>query len=76
MNHPHWKQLLTIRYKRTGAGKIQIMSKSESKTVYGFDSPDLADALSLSFFGDNEPLMGERRRELSNNEIVQITSVY
>src|SRR3990167_3904303 len=40
VNHPHWKQLLTIRYKRTGAGKIQIISKSESKTVYGFESPD------------------------------------
>ena len=53
VKHPQWKELLQIKYKRTLTGKIQIMSKVEMKDRYGYESPDCADALSLSFYGDN-----------------------
>lgn len=76
VRHPEWKQLLTIRYKRTGTGKIQIMSKVEAKEVYGYESPDVADALSLSFMGDNEPISGGVREEMSDSELKEIISVY
>lgn len=43
-----WEQLLTIRYKRNLAGKLQIMSKDEMRRE-GIKSPDIADALMLTF---------------------------
>lgn len=47
--HPDWNQLLKIRYKvADSSGKIKIMSKEEMLTE-GIDSPDVADALSLTF---------------------------
>lgn len=49
VKHSGWKELLTIRYKRTLKGKIQIMSKVDMKDKYGYESPDVSDALSLSF---------------------------
>lgn len=63
METPRLKsQLLSIRFKRTTTGRIQIMDKVTMKKL-GFPSPDEADALSMTFlrldterrsiFGDN-----------------------
>lgn len=41
-------QLLSIRFKRTPNGRIQIMDKVSMKKL-GFPSPDKADALSMTF---------------------------
>lgn len=41
-------ELLSIRFKRTGSGRIQIMSKVEMKKL-GFLSPNMADAGSMTF---------------------------
>lgn len=41
-------ELLSIRYKRTGNGRIQIMDKV-SMAKLGFKSPNKADALSMTF---------------------------
>jgi hypothetical protein len=43
-----WKQLLDIKYKRNISGKIQIMTKDEMRSM-GIKSPDIADALMLTF---------------------------
>lgn len=43
-----WEQLLTVRYKRNLSGKLQIMSKDEMRRE-GIKSPDIADALMLTF---------------------------
>ena len=53
VRNENWKELLNIRYKRTLTGKIQTMGKVEMKDRYGYESPNCADALSLSFYGDN-----------------------
>lgn len=45
------EQLKSIRYKRNIKGKIQIMSKEQMKKT-GFNSPDMADALMLTFYKD------------------------
>lgn len=46
MEHPRLKdQLLSIRFRRTANGRIQIMDKIQSKKL-GFPSPDMADAMS------------------------------
>ena len=41
-------ELLSIRFKRTGNGRIQIMDKVSMKKL-GFPSPDSADSLSMTF---------------------------
>lgn len=41
-------ELLSIRFKRTGNGRIQIMDKVQMKKL-GFKSPNMADALSMTF---------------------------
>lgn len=43
-----WGQLLEIKFKRNLRGKIQIMSKDEMRRA-GIVSPDVADALMLTF---------------------------
>lgn len=51
-----WKQLAKIRYKVVdSSGKIRIMSKEEM-LKNGIDSPDVADALSLTFARPDEPV--------------------
>jgi phage terminase large subunit len=48
METPRLKdQLLSIRFRRTANGRIQIMDKVQSKKL-GFPSPDMADALSYT----------------------------
>jgi hypothetical protein len=44
----HWKQLLTIKYRRELSGKLKIMGKREMQKL-GIKSPDAADALMLTF---------------------------
>lgn len=49
MEAPRLKdELLSIRFRRTTNGRIQIMPKTEMKKL-GFPSPDMADALSMCF---------------------------
>lgn len=43
-----WSELTEIKYKPDSSGKIKIMSKDEMRTR-GIESPDVADALMLSF---------------------------
>jgi hypothetical protein len=43
-----WSELLEIKYKTDSAGKLKIMGKDEMRTR-GIESPDVADALMLSF---------------------------
>ena len=49
MDSPRLKEeLMSIRFKRTGNGRIQIMDKVSMKKL-GFPSPNKADALSMTF---------------------------
>lgn len=49
MDSPRLKeQMLSIRFRRTANGRIQIMDKVSSKKL-GYPSPDKADALSMTF---------------------------
>lgn len=55
-------ELLSIRFKRTVNGRIQIMDKVTMKKL-GFKSPNKADALSMTFLrrdGDKHPASGDR----------------
>ena len=74
-----WRQLLTIRYNRTLQGKIRVMSK-EDMIKKGFESPDDADALALTFVPSYVGSVGIATRsfgeELSDKEIADIVNVY
>lgn len=61
MDSPGLKEeLLSIRFKRTGNGRIQIMDKVQMKKL-GFKSPNKADALSMTFLhNDSIPLTREQ----------------
>lgn len=48
-NKDQWKDLSMIEYKRGLNGKIKIMPKDEMRKKFG-KSPDVADALAMSFF--------------------------
>lgn len=57
MDSPRMKdELLSIRFKRTSTGRIQIMDKVTMKKL-GFPSPNKADALSMTFL---RPAGGKR----------------
>lgn len=45
------EQLLSIRFRRSMSGRIEIMSKREMRKE-GMESPDLVDALALTFYKD------------------------
>lgn len=65
MDSPRLKdQLLSIRFRRTTNGRIQIMDKVTMKKL-GFPSPDKADALSMTFLRPDsiEPrsLLGDKQ---------------
>lgn len=54
-------ELLSIRFRRTTNGRIQIMDKVQMKKL-GFSSPDKADALSMTFYrrdGERMSLLGD-----------------
>lgn len=75
-----WRQLLTIYYKRTLTGKIQVMSKEEM-VRRGWESPDVADGAALTFVPsdvghESVYATATRMRELSNEEIARLTGVY
>lgn len=58
-------ELLSIRFKRTGNGRIQIMDKVSMKKL-GFPSPNKADALSMLFLnkrGEPRSVLGDLARE-------------
>ena len=64
-NEDDWSELLTIKYKaQDSSGKLQIMPKKDM-VKEGYESPDTADALMLTF--DGHPYLKEqeevRRRE-------------
>lgn len=75
-----WNQLLTIFYKRTLSGKIQVMSKEEMMKR-GWDSPNEADAGALTFVAANigresmSQILGIER-SLSDEEMVKMTDIY
>lgn len=52
VNSPKRKELTKIKYKRQLDWRIAIMSKKDMKTLFG-DSPDVADALMLTFVNDD-----------------------
>lgn len=61
------EQLLSIRFKRTGNGRIQIMDKVTMKKL-GFPSPDKADAASMTFLrpeGGLRSIFGEDRSRVA-----------
>lgn len=57
-------ELLSIRFRRTGTGRIQIMDKVSMKKL-GFNSPNKADALSMTFLRDDQIAVSEYERERS-----------
>lgn len=48
VDHKDWKELLDIRYKKNSQGKTQIEPKDDMRKR-GVESPDVADALALTF---------------------------
>lgn len=63
-----WLELTKIKYKVDSSGKIKLMSKEEMLAEQ-VESPDVADALSLTFYA-GEPLPGYSRRQ-SQTEVTQ-----
>lgn len=65
MDAPRLKdELLSIRYRRTLNGRIQIMSKIDMKKKYDFPSPNKADALSMCFIHSD----GKKRLSVEEND--------
>lgn len=63
-------ELLSIRFKRTQNGRIQIMSKVDMKKL-GFKSPNKADALSMTFLrpdGMKRSIWGEDNATVNGNK--------
>lgn len=56
-----WFGLAQIKYKTDGQGRVRIISKVEMKS-HGFDSPDAADALSLTFMRDDHSITEALKR--------------
>lgn len=83
VRHEDWRQLLTIYYKRSLSGKIQVMSKEEMLRK-GWDSPDTADAWALTFVPDEvghesvrtSDARGGSYSQLTDKEIASMTSIY
>lgn len=49
IKHKNWKQLLSIKYRTTDKGKIQIMKKEDIYKEENIDDLGVADALSFTF---------------------------
>lgn len=56
------EQLLTIRFRRTLGGKIEIMPKKEMRRM-GIPSPDLVDALAMTFLRSPGRAMTDQRQK-------------
>lgn len=63
--HKGWKELLTIKYTREIKGRIQLMSKKTMKSL-GYNSPNHADALALTFL-DGQHIVFENYRNQEMN---------
>lgn len=64
------EEMLSIRFKRTANGRIQIMDKVTMKKL-GFKSPNKADAFSMLFFrkrGEKRSILGDLAREREKEE--------
>jgi hypothetical protein len=73
MDSPGLKdELLSIRFKRTGNGRIQIMDKISMKKM-GFKSPNKADALSMTFLNSDLTPISEYQKE--QQERAKLTAV-
>jgi hypothetical protein len=62
-------ELLSIRFKRTGNGRIQIMDKVTMKKL-GFKSPNKADALSMLHLrrrGGQRSILGDSRQQATDD---------
>lgn len=73
-----WKQLLTIYYRRNLYGKIQIMTKDDM-SKNGWESPDDADALSLTFTSKDRPIAKgamPSNDEPSESELINLAKIY
>lgn len=57
----NWLELCKIKYKPDSKGRIQIMSKDTMRAL-GIDSPDVADALALTFMRGEHRMSAERKR--------------
>lgn len=60
-------EMLSIRFRRTTTGKIQIMSKIEMKRL-GFASPNKADALSMLFLASQDFYSREEQLDVWENQ--------
>ena len=67
-----WKELLTIRYRRELSGKVKIMSKDDMRKD-GIPSPNVADALMLTFYQREGWRQESKQLE---NEIDELCNVY
>jgi hypothetical protein len=73
MDSPGLKdELLSIKFKRTGSGRIQIMDKVSMKKL-GHRSPNKADALSQTFLSLDEIVISDYQKE--KQERAKLTSV-
>jgi len=65
-----WYQLCEVRYKQRlegTKGKLQIIPKEQLKKIYGVESPDVADGLSLTFYEEDVPV-GIQDQGLSDSQ--------
>lgn len=66
-NHPKWNELLNIKYTRQADKLVRIKSKKEMLSE-GVESPDVADALALTFVYPQD-LKYNRNKEEERNQI-------
>lgn len=74
-----WQDLLKYRYRRTLKGKIQIMSKEEMRKrgiIGQSESPDVGDALFLTFEGERFAIKRGEDNDLSSSEVASLTNLY
>lgn len=67
-------ELMSIRFRRTANGRIQIMSKLDMKRL-GFPSPDKADALSYTMLAKEDTYSHEEMLEVEGVRHDKISSV-
>lgn len=67
-------ELMSIRFRRTQNGRIQIMSKIEMKRL-GFPSPDKADALSYTMLAPEDHYSREEMMEVEGVRHDKVSSV-
>jgi hypothetical protein len=65
-----WSQLLEVKYKVDSSGRVKIMSKEEMLKE-GIDSPDVADALAMTFArSDLPPVLRQQQDQAGQDEEV------